>query len=87
VSFSGRHVDVDRTRLLWDAYRAPATLHAERDWVDDASIMIPSAYVATGELLAQGLALRGDSTGASAVFDETTRLARKLRLIPRTNQR
>jgi hypothetical protein len=87
VSFSGRHVDVDRTRLLWDAYRAPATLHAERDWVDDASIMIPSAYVATGERLAQGLALRGDSTGASAVFDETTRLARKLRLIPRTNQR
>ena len=82
VSFGGRHLDVIRSRLLWDGYDAPATLMAERDWVDDASVAIPSAYVATGELLAQGLALRGDNRGANEVFTKTARLARKLRLVP-----
>jgi hypothetical protein len=84
VSLGGRHVDSERSRALWDAYEAPGALHAERDWVDDASIVIPSAYVATGELLARSLALRGDSASAKRVFSETLQLARKLRLIPRT---
>jgi hypothetical protein len=85
VSTAAGYVDVPRSLALWDSYRAPAALMAERDWVDEASVMIPTAYVVAGQGLAQGLATRGDSSGAKAVFTTTMTLARKLGLTPRSS--
>jgi hypothetical protein len=86
VATPSGYVDVPRSHALWDSYRAPTALLAERDWVDDASVMIPSAYVGTGQTLAQALAARGDSVGATSVFSATMTLARKLRLIGGSSQ-
>ena len=82
VSYPGGYLDVERTHALWKRFRAPRALLADGDWVDDASITIPTAYVATGQLVAQGLAAQGRAPEAGKVMAETEALARKLRLLP-----
>ncbi len=82
ASVSGRYVDVERTRQLWAEYRGPQALRDGPRWVDDASLSIPIAYVMTAQLLAGGLAARGDSVAATTMMNETTQLARLLRLSP-----
>lgn len=82
VAYPGGYLDVDRAHALWERFRAPRALLRDRDWVDDASIVIPTAYVATGQLVAQGLAAQGKMPLAGKVMEETEALAKKLRLLP-----
>ena len=80
VAFPGGFVDVERSRELWHAYGGPAAIRREGRWVDDASVTIPSVYAMTAQLLAYGLAARGDSTGAQKILLEADQLSKALRL-------
>ncbi|CAN5883236.1 hypothetical protein BH11GEM1_BH11GEM1_08810 [soil metagenome] len=58
------HVDVPRTRALWDSYGAPRAFVARGDWVDRPSIGIPALYISTAFQLAQLMLDRGDTPAA-----------------------
>jgi hypothetical protein len=58
------HVDVPRTRVLWDSYGAPRAFVARGDWVDRPSIGIPALYISTAFQLAQLMLDRGDTPAA-----------------------
>lgn len=83
MSVGGGYIDLERSNALWASYLAPKALLDDRDWIDDASIVIPSAYVGTGQFLAQALGQRGLGQRAEVVYAETMLLARKLRLVAR----
>jgi hypothetical protein len=75
------HLDVARTRALWDSvYQAPAALVREGQWVDRASVGIPAAYAVTGQRLAEALAAQGDSAGAERVMRRVLAVAAAARL-------
>jgi hypothetical protein len=77
----GGHLDVPRTRALWDsAYGGPRALVREGRWVDRASVGIPLAYAVTGDRLARALAARGDSAGAAGVMRDVLAVAAAARL-------
>lgn len=80
VAYPGGFIDVERTHALWRAYGGPAAIRREGGWVDDASVTIPSVYPITAQLLAYGMAARGDSTGAEKVLEEANQLSKALRL-------
>ena len=82
VAIPGGFLDVERSRLLWAEYRGPTALRTGPTWIDDASISIPTLYVMTAQLLARGLAARGDTEAAKAMTVEAENLARALRLAP-----
>jgi len=75
-SFPGGHLDLERTRALWQSYRAPDALLAQGSWVDAPSASIPTAYVLTGQLLGYGVRATGDLTGGDKVLQQVERLAR-----------
>ena len=58
------HVDVPRTRALWNSYGAPRAFVARGDWVDRPSIGIPALYISTAFQLAQLMLDRGDTPAA-----------------------
>ena len=65
VALSGMgHVDVPRTRALWDSHGAPRAFVARGDWVDRPSIGIPALYISTAFQLAQLMLDRGDTPAA-----------------------
>ena len=76
MAYPGGHLDLARTRALWQAYRAPDALLAQRMWVDAPSVSIPAAYVMTGQLLSFGSQAAGDSVVGDAVRRQVDRLAR-----------
>ncbi|MES2522797.1 MAG: DUF2723 domain-containing protein [Gemmatimonadota bacterium] len=76
-----RYVDTERTRELWASYRGHAALLRERDWVDNASSMLPAAYAYTGQSLANALASTGREAEAKKVYQQATDVARKLGLL------
>jgi len=77
----GLFVDASRGKALWDTvYRAPDSLKKEGDWVDRASANIPYVYVYSGALLAEALSRRGDQTGATAIMDKVSQIAREARI-------
>ena len=80
VAYPGVFIDVERTRELWRASGGPAAIRREGGWVGNASVTIPSIYPITAQLLAYGLAARGDSAGAEKVLSEADQLSRSLRL-------
>lgn len=82
VVIPGGFLDVERSRSLWAQYRGPTALRNGPAWIDDASISIPVLYVITAQLLARGLAARGDASGANAMTMEAKQLARVLHLAP-----
>jgi hypothetical protein len=75
VETPGGWMDVERTSQLWSRYEAPDALMQQGRWVDEPSSSIPAAYVVTGQWLARGLGVRGDSTGVSRVMQRTTQMA------------
>jgi len=58
------HVDVRRTRALWDSFGAPRAFVARGDWVDRPSIGIPALYISTAFQLAEVMLGRGDTAAA-----------------------
>ena len=76
MAYPGGHLDLERTRALWQSYRAPAALLAQGEWVDSPSVSIPAAYVITGQLLGFGSRAAGDSTTGDAVLRQVDRLTR-----------
>ncbi|MEP7001062.1 MAG: hypothetical protein ABI969_11330, partial [bacterium] len=58
------HVDVKRTRALWDTYGAPPAMIRRGDWVDRPSLGIPAIYVSTAFTLAEVLLRKGDTVQA-----------------------
>lgn len=58
------HVDVRRTRALWDSFGAPRAFVARGDWVDRPSIGIPALYIGTAFQLAEVMLGRGDTAAA-----------------------
>ena len=61
------HMDVTRTKALWDLYGAPAAIIKRGDWVDRPSVGIPALYAATALLLGEVLASRGDAKEADRI--------------------
>ncbi len=61
------HLDLPRTRALWDAYGAPAAIIRRGDWVDRPSVGIPTLYAATALLLGEVLANRGEVSEADRI--------------------
>jgi hypothetical protein len=75
VPYGGGFLDLERSRALWATYRGPEALLRQRRWVDDASAGIPAAYAVTAQLVARGLAARGDSAGAVGAMRQATEIA------------
>ncbi len=74
-------VDVDRTQALWqDVFEAPEAIIERGDWVDRASVGIPSLYVSTGLILAESLYRTGKPEAAENAIDTARSLAEATRL-------
>jgi hypothetical protein len=73
-------LDVKRTTTLWnDVFKAPKSLIARGDWIDQPSIGIPYLYIATGLELTD--ALRGNNpTMSKKVLEDTRAVANAMRL-------
>ena len=75
------YFDVKRTEALWtQVFRAPAALVSQGDWVDRPSAGIPLGYAVTGEMLAQALVQRGDSSEAAEVLRTVDAMSKAARL-------
>lgn len=73
--------DVKRTEALWEnVFRAPDALIRQGDWVDRPSAGIAFGYAVTGEMLAQALVQRGDSSEAEGVMRTVEAIASAARL-------
>ena len=73
--------DVLRTKALWnEVFQGPKSVIAEGQWVDRASVSIPSMYIFAGAELAESLRNAGDNAGANAVFATTRNVASATRL-------
>jgi hypothetical protein len=86
-------LDVDRTKTLWnDVFQGPKSVIAEGQWVDRASVSMPSLYIFGGAELAEALRNSGDQAGANAVFATirgvatATRLDDMIRAIDQANR-
>jgi hypothetical protein len=78
---SGLHLDLDRTRALWDSvYRAPQILIKEGDWIDRASFGIPYTYAFTGAILAEALRAKGDEPAANQIMNRVREIVRAARI-------
>ncbi len=75
------HIDVLRTRALWDSYAGPAAIESRGDWVDRPSIGIPLLYINTAFLLGQVAEQRGDVAGAEKVRRRALSLAEATRTL------
>jgi len=74
-------LDVTRTKTLWnDVFQGPKSVVAEGQWVDRASVSMPSMYIFAGAELAEALRNAGDHSGADAVFTTTRGVAMATRL-------
>jgi len=74
-------LDVARTKTLWnDVFQGPKSVVAEGQWVDRASVSMPSMYIFAGAELAEALRNAGDHSGADAVFTTTRGVAMATRL-------
>ena len=83
VDVGGIHLDLPRSRALWERqYGGARALVREGQWVDRASVSIPAAYAVTGQQLAAAMAARGDTASAARVAREVAALARAVGLAP-----
>ncbi len=80
VRFPSGYLDVTRTRELWNRYEAPGALLRQGRWLDDASVSIPAAYMQTAQVLAYGVAARGDSAKADSLMLQVRAMAKAAKL-------
>ncbi len=77
----GVHLDVSRSRALWDQFGAPAAIVKRGDWVDRPSVSIPFVYITTALMLADAVMTQGDSVGAAKLSHTAVNLAEATRLL------
>ena len=77
----GMHVDVKRTRALWNGFGAPAAMIRRGDWVDRPSVGIPFVYISTALMLADGVMAQGDSAEARRLRTKAVEVAEAVRLM------
>ena len=77
----GVHLDVTRTRVLWNQFGAPAAIVRRGDWVDRPSVGIPFVYVTTALLLADAVMTQGDTVAAEKLRRTAVNLAEATRLL------
>ena len=75
------HIDVPRTKALWDIYGGPAAIEARGDWVDRPSVGIPLLYINTAFMLGQVAEQRGDSAGAEKIRRRALSIAEATRTL------
>jgi hypothetical protein len=75
------HIDVMRTRALWNSYGAPRAMIRRGDWVDRPSVGIPLMYVGTAFMLAQVAEQRGEMKEAERMRREAVDLAEGTRTL------
>jgi hypothetical protein len=80
-SAGGVHVDVRRTRTLWDSFGAPAAIIRRGDWVDRPSVGIPFVYITTALMLADGVMAQGDTAEAGRLRRSAIQVAEATRLL------
>ncbi|MEO5818314.1 MAG: DUF2723 domain-containing protein [Gemmatimonadaceae bacterium] len=75
------HIDVVRSRALWNGYGAPKAMIRRGDWVDRPSVGIPLLYVGTAFMLAQVAESRGEVKEAERMRQAAVDLAEGTRTI------
>jgi Protein of unknown function (DUF2723) len=58
------HIDVVRSRALWNLYGAPKAMIRRGDWVDRPSVGIPLIYIGTAFMLGEVAEQRGEAAEA-----------------------
>jgi hypothetical protein len=82
VEVGDRFVDVPRTADLWKAYEAPDTLARLGQWVDQASMNVPTTYVWAGFRAREALIKAGEPDTAATVLRKMMAVAGATRLPP-----
>jgi hypothetical protein len=80
-STGGVHVDVKRTRALWNGFGAPAAMIRRGDWVDRPSVGIPFVYITTALMLADAVMAQGDTAKAGHLRRTAIEVAEAARLL------
>lgn len=75
------HVEVRRSRALWNTYGAPAAMIRRGDWVDRPSVGIPAVYVTTASILAEVAEQRGDASDSRQLRQQALDLATATRML------
>jgi len=75
------HIDVVRTRALWNSYGAPQAMIRRGDWVDRPSIGIPLMYIGTAFMLGQVAEQRGETKEAERMRRSAVDLAEGTRTL------
>ncbi|MDB4888716.1 MAG: hypothetical protein JWL61_571, partial [Gemmatimonadetes bacterium] len=75
------HIDVNRTRALWNSYGAPKAMIRRGDWVDRPSVGIPLMYIATAFMLGQVAEQRGEIKEAERMRTAAVDLAEGTRTL------
>jgi hypothetical protein len=85
------HIDVLRSRALWNGYGAPKAMIRRGDWVDRPSVGIPLMYVGTAFMLGQVAEQRGEVKEAERMRQAAIDLAEGTRtleyFVPAAEQR
>jgi hypothetical protein len=82
VEVGNRFVDVARSAELWKAYEAPDTLARLGQWVDQASVNVPTTYVWAGLRAREALIKAGELDTAETVRRKILAVAQATRLPP-----
>jgi hypothetical protein len=82
VEVGNRFVDVGRTAELWKAYEAPDTLGRLGQWLDQASVNVPTTYVWAGLRAREALIKAGELDTAETVRRKILAVAQATRLPP-----
>ena len=80
VLVDGAYVDVERTQALWKFYEGKEALLNNGGWIDDASVLIPTAYGLIGQTLARALLASGRGATADSTMAETMEFVTAARL-------
>ncbi|MEP6620164.1 MAG: DUF2723 domain-containing protein [bacterium] len=75
------HLDLVRTRALWDSYGAPSAIIRRGDWVDRPSVGIPALYAMTAFMLGEAVARRGDAAGGDKLRRRSLDIAEASRIM------
>jgi hypothetical protein len=85
------HIDVVRSRALWDSFGAPKAMIRRGDWVDRPSVGIPLMYIGTAFMLGQVAEQRGETKEAERVRRQAVDMAESTRtldyFVPASEQR
>ena len=76
VNTPAGYIDFAANDAIWRRYRGPEALLQQDRWVDAPSVMIPFAYVATGQLVSRIREEMGNKAAADSLSAQVTRMAK-----------